>query len=729
MKLRTYIYKALLVCVVTSCSYMESPEASSEGYVDLKVKMDDSVEDMTVTKSALSDSEIAVQIVSTDGQTVFECSDITSVTEPIKLYTGDYTVYATSGADGGIAAFDSPFYTGWADVQIRANTISQAQIECTLAGVMTTVSFSQEIKDNFDYSLVISNGQGTLTYNSENENKEGYFSVTGTLEWTLNLKNRKGETFVVRDTYTDVQSRQHYAFNFSLESVPGGAFGVTEFKVILDNSLNETYHTPTIWINEDGPSIQGDDIHEAYVSDQLTDVAYNLHSTRSYSKILITHNDAGLLAHGLPYSTDLTSDDLTDFTTNSGIIVDIQEELDVLIDFTSFYNNLPIGEYSFKIFVENESGLSVEKNVQFIVKSCVSLTECDPWAKFIFVKGKWVSDSQPSQLKVQYKTSSDSQWIDFVPSVDAQLVVDDTQKTFKAYICGLTPSTDYQVRVITADEESATMSGTTETANQIYNLNFDDWYQNGKAWYPYLQDASNSPRVWDTANKGTTMAGDSNTVPCNSSGEFVSGKSAKMKTIWVSAMGITKLAAGTVYTGRYNSTIGTTGADLDWGVQFTSRPLALKGHYRYDAKAIDRTGDGYDSYKGQSDLCQIQVVLQDAGQTYFVVPTTYNGVSVNGPTLDRTNYVDLETHSSVIARVIRNFGDTNKAFQEITLPLIYRSLERIPTHAIVTFSSSYLGDYFTGGDGSLMWADEFEFIYDPLQLPAEDRDAFFNLFE
>ena len=163
--------------------------------------------------------------------------------------------------------------------------------------------------------------------------------------------------------------------------------------------------------------------------------------------------------------------------------------------------------------------------------------------------------------------------------------------------------------------------------------------------------------------------------------------------------------------------------------EFQHRPLGYKGYYRYDSVNINRTGDGYDSYNGKPDHGQIQVILQDAGQPYFVVPTTYNGKSVNGPTLDRSKYCDLDTHPTVIARGVLNCDDTDGKFKEVVLPLTYRSLTRVPSHGIATFASSYLGDYFTGGEGSVMWADEFEFIYDPLELPADARDAFFELFD
>ena len=728
MKFRTLIYNVLLAGIVVSCNSEGYHQPSSEGYIDLKVTMDASVDDVAVTKSSSTSPEIAVQVVATDGKVAFQCDNIYAVTEPVKVPTGDYEVLATSGSEFGVAAFDSPFYSGSTPVQVRAFTVSQAKVECELDAVMTTVSFSQQIKDNFTYSLAVSNGLGTLTYDSTNEDRAGYFTATGKLDWVLNLENKAGEKFVVKDSYTGVAAKQHYAFNFSLEDLKEESYGVTEFRVILDNSLNETYHTPTIWINEDGPSIAGEDRYEIYVSDSPADMLYNINSTRNYNSIVIGHNDSRLLEFGLPYSTDIVNQGMTGVVGNSTVALEALENRGVKVDFTTFVASLPIGEYSVRIFVENESGLTVEKNITFVINSCVRLLDIDSWAKFMFVKGEWISSVQPSQLRVQYRPSGSTQWTDFTPSVSSQLVVDQSSKTFKAYICGLTASSAYDVRIVSADEETASVRSTTEAAEQLYNMNFDAWYQNGKVWYPYYQDSS-SPRVWDSANKGTTMAGDSNTVPGTASGEYVKGKSVKMTTIWVNALGITKLAAGTVYTGRYNKTVGTTGADLDWGIDFTSRPLGFRGYYRYDAKSINRTGDGYESYNGQSDLCQIQVVLQDAGQPYYVVQTTYQGAPINGPTLDRNAYCNLDNHSSVVARGIRNCGDTGGSFKQITLPITYRSTTRIPTHVIATFSSSYLGDYFTGGEGSIMWADEFELIYDPMELPADSRDAFFALFK
>ena len=47
---------------------------------------------------------------------------------------------------------------------------------------------------------------------------------------------------------------------------------------------------------------------------------------------------------------------------------------------------------------------------------------------------------------------------------------------------------------------------------------------------------------------------------------------------------------------------------------------------------------------------------------------------------------------------------------EITLN--YTSTSRVPRYLLCTGSASALGDYFTGGNGSVLMLDDFELLYD-----------------
>ncbi len=55
-------------------------------------------------------------------------------------------------------------------------------------------------------------------------------------------------------------------------------------------------------------------------------------------------------------------------------------------------------------------------------------------------------------------------------------------------------------------------------------------------------------------------------------------------------------------------------------------------------------------------------------------------------------------------------------YQEFTINVDYRNRTKTPTHIVIVAAASKYGDYFTGGVGSTLYLDEFEFVYDPEQL-------------
>ena len=55
-------------------------------------------------------------------------------------------------------------------------------------------------------------------------------------------------------------------------------------------------------------------------------------------------------------------------------------------------------------------------------------------------------------------------------------------------------------------------------------------------------------------------------------------------------------------------------------------------------------------------------------------------------------------------------SEDTEGFINFEMPLEYRSTRK-PTKIVIVASSSALGDYFTGGRGSVLHLDEFEFVY------------------
>ena len=58
----------------------------------------------------------------------------------------------------------------------------------------------------------------------------------------------------------------------------------------------------------------------------------------------------------------------------------------------------------------------------------------------------------------------------------------------------------------------------------------------------------------------------------------------------------------------------------------------------------------------------------------------------------------------------------SSSYKDFTIELDYRDMTRTPKYIVITACASKYGDYFTGGVGSTLWVDEFEFVYDPDEL-------------
>ena len=184
------------------------------------------------------------------------------------------------------------------------------------------------------------------------------------------------------------------------------------------------------------------------------------------------------------------------------------------------------------------------------------------------------------------------------------------------------------------------------------------------------------------------------------------GKSA-VKLESMTAFGI--MAAGNIYTGAFQKVIGMSGAALEWGTPFTSRPLALKGYFDYAPKTIDMADSAHESLKGQTDICQIQIFLTDRADKFQINTSDGKFVDVNGNDIIAYGKVESSVATSTKEGLVNGY-------EPFTIKLEYRSTTRKPTQIVIVGAASKYGDYFTGGKGSVLYLDEFSFVYDPAEL-------------
>ena len=92
----------------------------------------------------------------------------------------------------------------------------------------------------------------------------------------------------------------------------------------------------------------------------------------------------------------------------------------------------------------------------------------------------------------------------------------------------------------------------------------------------------------------------------------------------------------------------------------------------------------------------IQVLLTDWPAPYHI------------NTVDETFVKDDDPHIIGSARLLLT-RDTG-GYIRFNLPIEYRN-DRTPKYVVIACTSSIGGDYFTGGDGSTLYLDEFKFVY------------------
>lgn len=343
------------------------------------------------------------------------------------------------------------------------------------------------------------------------------------------------------------------------------------------------------------------------------------------------------------------------------------------------------------------------------VSTKLGVEGANAWSRVAYLEGSILSSKEeldPASMYFEYKEASSEEWQTATATFE--------NEKFTTKITNLTPSMEYNYRLAYSKEGKEYASDiatfTTETEIALPNGDMDDWYQSGKTWYPVSENDYNiSGSFWDSSNPGTTTGAGAlvNKNPTQGNSDIVhtpGGKSAELKSQYASAFGIGKFAAASLYTGKFNSLVGTNGAKIDFGQEFASRPTALHGWFRYTNGKIDYRGGNTPegvAEIGTDDLCSIYMALAKAPHQLDNTKTS--------------TFFDFENDPNIIA-----YGQlpdaeavsTNNEWKEFTVTMTYKDLTpQTQYYLIIVCSSSKYGDYFTGSTGSTMYIDDLELIY------------------
>ncbi|MCG8386943.1 MAG: PCMD domain-containing protein [Cytophagales bacterium] len=236
-----------------------------------------------------------------------------------------------------------------------------------------------------------------------------------------------------------------------------------------------------------------------------------------------------------------------------------------------------------------------------------------------------------------------------------------------------------------------------EPTPQLENSNFDAWYDAGGYSQP---GESDNNTLWDTANPGLAIVGQSNTTPGQ-----VSGTDLAARLVSIRAPLFVRMAAGTLYTGSFTDGFPDPTdprSNITFGTPFAGRPDAFRIDYRYLPGEQYLDGDG-NPLPG-SDEADLYVLLEKRENDQ--VERIGTGWLRTADRVEDWTTIEVSITYGELTSM-----DPEFAYANILAGESWGDPGDRPTHIVVVFSSSALGDSFTGAIGSELWVNNFELVY------------------
>lgn len=332
-----------------------------------------------------------------------------------------------------------------------------------------------------------------------------------------------------------------------------------------------------------------------------------------------------------------------------------------------------------------------------------------------------VDENEYDQSKVYFEyrvAGSDAEW------TRSEAAARVSEGSYSAQITGLTGATEYEYRLVVTkaadgSEEivDGTMTVTTEATPQVPNGSFETVsHDESGNYYSFYDPASSDPALqskwWCSGNQGSTTVGSSYQITYPDASDKMDGaQSVCLESRYV----IVKFAAGNLFCGHFGTTIGTSGGTVFFGRPFTARPSAMRFWAKYSSGPVNRRASNApdEIQKGDYDRASLRIAIGTWDYKKY-------GGDANSPilvnTTDESTFVDYTTDASTIAfgeKILQGDAENStNVWQQITIPLDYKTTTAYPTHIMIAFAASMYGDYFTGCDSSKLWIDKVELLYE-----------------
>ncbi len=693
---------------------------------------------------------------------------LNNIPSTISLKEGKYVVEAWAG-DSVSASWDKKFFRAWKETDIKASDPQSLTLQCNIANVLVSVVPEsvdvglQDLTISFWHSRKGTNDEYVLTFDEDKirEGAKGYFMMptvdhsSGAKEkeisYKLTGKTEDGSAIVKEGVISNVEAAHEYKLSVVANlddalSVGGALVRLDIIDIPVLESTFDIIPAPTYEASYGGNKFDIShqvDLTTGNIYDySLTTVCYGGCSSMmltfsenfnevfkekfdnlsgSYQVHIINDVDARnkLNALGLHFGNEQKMEPIVG-SDNVTIVAD-----EIELKFTAdLLKKLPISdsEYTVEICTIDggwsgrpddrqqleskamirfaNSDACLEKMAPLGVLNMNTPENCDYTAittTEATLYGELYSD-EVTNYGISYSVKDANSWNDVLATGTRA-----SGKVFFVNLTGLTPGTTYKYKVFCDDyREEISHEFTTESKYEIPNAGLEEWSNLSSNNKVLIPAAGGTVSFWDTGNHGSVTM--SKLVTNQSTSMYHGGSSsAELKSQFVGIGTIGKFAAGNLFVGAYVRTDGTDGV-LSFGREYNgSHPKALTLYANYRPRTATSKG---------ANSQYIAEGATDQGQIYVAL--------TNGPVEIRTKKDEQKLFDPKADYVVAygqvtwtdNFG-ADGSLDKVTIPLEYteRAKTTKPTHLVIVCSASKYGDYFCGGEGSLLYVDDFELEY------------------
>lgn len=638
-------------------------------------------------------------------------------TDPVTLHSGSYVAEAWAG-DSVAASFDKKYFKGYTPFEITNGNSTAVEVKCNIANVVVSLSFDESVDAALkSWTVTVANGEESITYEGHDARK-GYFmmpkkadneKLTLTLEGTASNGDAYSQT-------ADIEApKGGYEYKVNFSHTPGsfndgGAFftiTVDETEIVVEDELVITLAPEIFGIDFDIAQEQAAATGEmgrkcVFISavDRLSSLTIESANLQHYlggstADVFSLSESAlaRLAAAGINFMT---------YKNEAGEINRVRVNFEA--DFT---NNLVSGLHTFK-FIAGDNGDGTEKTSEATLSlrlsnAAVELQEATDvsYTTTTFVATIVKPDELTGNVGFNYREKGAADWT-FVAGTN-------NGTTLTATVDNLKFGTTYEYCAVAGGYTSPAKELTTLTPPQLPNASFEQTSTASDKALMFSSDPNDF--YWDSGNHGSQKM--SKNVTEVTTKYFHSGKQGLcLHSQFVGFGALGKFAAGNIFIGKYLATEGMDGV-LGWGRPFNCpiRPKALKVWARYEPVNITHDGNGVIPSVSKGD--------PDNGIVYIALVTdqtmSYN--SETWPQIVKTSSSSRQlfnpSGSNVVAYGEHVFtsATTESGLVEITIPLNDVNPNLTVSNIIIVASASRYGDYFVGGNGSLLYLDDFELVY------------------